>query len=253
MSQAPSVDPDRFDAIYADLVGMQVSLDADPLVLGPKRLNSKIAECRAMLSRCERIFLDVSQDLHWYKREHRRTEADFKLEVQGLLTNDPEVRAGRNMADREAIAATKLRTSKELIDKLAFAVEDMDAILTVVRTKRADLKDISSRLRDQLKICQEEISLGSRWGTRSAGYSTAEIPDRAAQGVDALLDSVLAKMESADVIPPSEVPDLKGSADLSDAAADVVFDEVVGSLPEKRVLPSPAATADQIDDLIDLF
>lgn len=254
MSNAPNTDPSRFDALYADLTGMQVDLDADPLALGPKRLNQKIAECRAMLSRCERIFLDVSQDLHWYKREHRRAQADFKLEVQGLLTNDPEVRAGRNVADREAIASTKLRASKEEIDKLAFAVEDLEAVLTVVRTKRADLKDISSRLRDQLKICQEEINLGARWGIRSASSpSRGAIPDAAAGGVDALLDSVLSSIDETPITPPAEVPDFQGEADVSDTTADAVIDEVVGSLPDKRELPSPSVAADQIDSLIDLF
>jgi hypothetical protein len=252
MSNAPNTSPARFDALYADLSAMQVELDADPLALGPKRLNQKIAECRAMLSRCERIFLDVSQDLHWYKREHRRAQADFKLEVQGLLTNDPEVRAGRNVADREAIASTKLRSSKEEIDKLGFAVEDLEAVLVVVRTKRADLKDISSRLRDQLKICQEEISLGGRWGIR-APSSMAAIPDRAADGVDALLDSVLSNIDKHPSTPPAEVPDLQGDESVTDAAADAVVDEVVGSLPEKRELPTPSETADQIDSLIDLF
>jgi hypothetical protein len=254
MTTAPSTDPARFDAIYADLSTMHVELDADPLALGPKRLNMKIAECRAMLSRCERIFLDVSQDLHWYKREHRRAQADFKLEVQGLLANDPEVRAGRNVADREAIAATKLRSSREEIDKLVFAVEDLEAVLTVVRTKRADLKDISSRLRDQLKICQEEINLGARWGIRSASSpARGAIPDPAASGVDELLDSVLSTLDTTPLTPPSDVPDLQGEAGVSDTTADAVIDEVVGSLPDKRELPSPSVAADQIDSLIDLF
>lgn len=247
-TNAPNTSPSRFDALYADLSGMQVDLDADPLALGPKRLNQKIAECRAMLSRCERIFLDVSQDLHWYKREHRRAQADFKLEVQGLLTNDPEVRAGRNVADREAIAATKLRASKEEIDKLGFAVEDLEAVLVVVRTKRADLKDISSRLRDQLKICQEEINLGGRWGLRGSSNPHSAPISSNSDSVDSLLDSVLSNVNSV-----SDVEDFRGESSVSDKEADAVVDEVVGALPDKLDLPTPSETADQIDSLIDLF
>ena len=67
----PALDPARLDAIYGELAAMQVDLDADPLELGPKRLNEKIAHGRAMLSKCERIFLSISQDLHRYKRQHR--------------------------------------------------------------------------------------------------------------------------------------------------------------------------------------
>jgi hypothetical protein len=154
MSNAPSVDPARIESFYQELAGMQVELDADPLALGPKRINAKTAACRALLSRTERVFLEISQDLYWYKREHRMALADFELAVQELMSNDPEVRAGRNITDREAIAHTKLRADRERISVLQFACEDLDAVLSVVKVKRNDLKDIASRLRDQLKICQ---------------------------------------------------------------------------------------------------
>ena len=36
----------------------------------------------------------------------------------------------------------------------------------VVKSKRYDLKDIQGRLKDQMHLCQEEIGLGSRWGSR---------------------------------------------------------------------------------------
>jgi hypothetical protein len=202
---------------------MQVELDADPLDLGPKRLNGKIAECRGMLSRCERIFLDVSQHLHRYKRLHRAASADFKLRMRDLLTNDTEVRMGRNVTDREAIAANKLRTEAEEIDRLTANVEDLEAMLTVVRTKRADLKDIQGRLKDQLKVCQEEISLGGRWGR---SLPTARISDPAGDSVRELMDAVFNKKEP--VVPPVEI--------LGDSAAPT--DTVLDSLPDQVEVPS---------------
>jgi hypothetical protein len=173
---------------------MRVELDPDPLELGPKRLNGKIAECRGMLSRCEQIFLSVSQDLHWYKRRYRQATAIHALKVQELLTNDPEVRAGRNVTDREAVANIKLRGDKEIIDRLHSAVEDLEAVLVVVRTKRADLKDIQGRLKDQLKVCQEEISLGGRWGNKMKTQSAP--PSVQDKEIEDLMDSVLASHES---------------------------------------------------------
>lgn len=163
---APLVDSNRIESFYGIIETMHVELDADPLEFGPKRMNEKIAAVRALLTKCERVSLEVSQDLHWYRRRHRLATAVFALKVQELLANDPEVRSGRNVTDREAIAGVKLRPDKEVIDRLNNAVEDLEAVLTVVKTKRADLKDIQARLKDQLKVCQEEISLGSRWGSR---------------------------------------------------------------------------------------
>jgi len=203
---APSVTPERITEFYTQLSEMHPALDADPLALGPKRLNSKIAEVRAMMSEVERVFLQVSQDLHWYKREHRRADADFKMQVKEMLANDPEVRAGRNVADREAMAHTKLRAEQQVLDSYAFAMEDLEAVLIIVKTKRADLKDVSSRLRDQLKICQEEIGLGGRWGRAPRPGSTGEISDKSGNSVDLLVDEAIAKMgddeeeeEAADV------------------------------------------------------
>ena len=191
----PAVDPARIEGLYNDLATMQVELDADPLSLGPKRLNEKVSQSRGMLSRCETMFLSVAQDLYRYKRRLRSASAEFKLQLRELLTNDPEVRMGRNVTDREAIASNKLRPEAEVIDHLTACVEDLEAVLTVIRLKRADLKDIQGRLKDQLKICQEEISLGSRWNVPSQRRSrvesrkpTEEVPEEGS--VQQLLDTV---------------------------------------------------------------
>lgn len=160
----PALDSARMDGFYTDLATMQMELDADPLELGPKRLNQKISECRGFLTRCERIFLSLSQDLHRYKKALRAAKADMHLAKMDLFANDPEVRMGRNVADREAIASNRLRPEAEEIDRLTACVEDLSAVVVVVKAKRADLKDAQGRLKDQLKVCQEEISLGGRWG-----------------------------------------------------------------------------------------
>jgi hypothetical protein len=242
MSNAPSVDPARIESFYQELAGMQVELDADPLALGPKRINAKTAACRALLSRTERIFLEISQDLYWYKREHRMALADFELAVQELMSNDPEVRAGRNITDREAIAHTKLRADRERISVLQFACEDLDAVLSVVKVKRNDLKDIASRLRDQLKICQEEIGLGARWGLkkRLPRAEEAAQSSRSTDGVVALMDEILAKSDDEDEEASDEddedvLPaEIEGSQVPPTSVMDTIFDGIgtPGPLPE---------------------
>ncbi|MDB4278197.1 hypothetical protein N9917_01205 [Deltaproteobacteria bacterium] len=166
MSEKPLVDEERIRAVYEDLAKMEVSLDRDPLIYGPKRLNEKTAIIRQFLTRTERIFLSVSQDLAILKRKHRLAETDFRLLEQDLLANDPNVRAGRSVKDREALAHVKLRDEVENITELASAINDLDASLTVVKAKRTDLKDVQRALRDQMKLCQEEIHLGNNWGSR---------------------------------------------------------------------------------------
>ena len=103
------VDHTHINKIYERLASMQVDLDPDPLAFGPKRLNSKVAEARSMLSITERMYLEIAHMLHGFKREHRKCEAILALNKTDLLANDPEVRAGRNVTDRDAMASTKLR------------------------------------------------------------------------------------------------------------------------------------------------
>lgn len=271
INEAPSVSPERFAKFYQDLAVMQTDLDADPLELGPKRLNAKTSECRGYLSKTERMFLEVSQDLHWYKREHRRSLAMFELSVQDLMTNDPEIRSGRSYSDRLAIAHTRLRKERERISTLQFAVEDLEAVITVIRTKRNDLKDIASRLRDQLKICQEEIGLGGRWGNarRVSGPHSQDVagtPDE----VNELLDGALKEMEEAkgpveetaeptpaepEVTPgPDSVEDLfakeESPKDLpTNSISDLDVDKALDGMGEH--LPKPVVVEPMVDKTLD--
>jgi len=157
------------DHIFEELIVLDMELDEDPLSFGPKRLNNKIALVRGMLSRCERVFLDVSQQLHAMKRSLKIDTLKLDLAKKNLFANDPETRAGKSVSDREAIAAGKLQQELMDVHDLEMAVESLSAVWMAVKTKRADLKDIEGRLKDQFRLCQEEIGLGSRWGSRAVG------------------------------------------------------------------------------------
>jgi len=158
---------DDADRIYNELKDLAIKLDADPLIFGPKRLNKKLSDARGMLDRCERIFLDISQKLHAAKRSFRIESVRLDLKKKELFANDPETRAGRSVSDREAIAAGKLTSEMATVNHLDVMVQDLDAVLTVVKAKRSDLRDTQARLRDQIRLCQEEIGLGAQWGSRT--------------------------------------------------------------------------------------
>lgn len=162
----PPLDESFADHYYDELAQMDVQLDADPLQYGPKRLNGKIALARKHLSRVERIFLDLSRKHARYKRGFRAATLIFEQEKKHLLANDPEVRAGRAVSERDAIASQKLRAESQAVATCEHAVAELETVIAVVKSKRSDLKDIQGRLRDQMKVCQEELGLGSRWGSK---------------------------------------------------------------------------------------
>jgi len=171
----PDVSQGRIDNIYKVIGSLNVSLDPDPLSYGPKRLNAKIAETRAHKSRIGRVFNQVSHDLGIYRRELRKIEAALKIAHDHLLHTDPEVRAGSNVADREAAVTVKLRKYVQRRMKLEGAIRDLEEVMTVIKAKRSDIGDTQGRLRDQMKMCQEELGLGLRWGSKAPGSSSVEL------------------------------------------------------------------------------
>ena len=161
-----SVDLDYLNSIYTNLSKMDVQLDPDPIEFGPSKLNNKTAEARRYLSQTEKIFMEVSQNLHKYKRDLLISETQYKLEETRLMANDPHVRSGRSQQEREALASTQLVHIQSKINSCKLAVHDLEDVLKVIKAKRTDLKDLQGRIRDQLKLCQEQIALGQRWGQK---------------------------------------------------------------------------------------
>ena len=161
-----SVEFSYIEAIYEKLGGMDILLDANPLEYGPGRINQKIAQVRAFLSSTENIFLEVSHNLAKFKRDLLRSETELDILKINLMATDPHVRSGRSQAEREALASTVLISELENINDLKLSVHDLDDVMRVIKAKRADLKDLQGRLRDQLKLCQEMINLGQRWGSK---------------------------------------------------------------------------------------
>jgi hypothetical protein len=227
MSLQP-LDPQYADGIFNELTTLEVQLDADPLAYGPKRLNGKIALARKMTARCERMFLDVSQRLSTYKRKLRSAETIFDLSKKHLLANDPEVRAGRAVSERDAIATGKLKTELQAVHTATHAVEDLEAVLVVVKAKRGDLRDVQGRLRDQIRLCQEEIGLGGRWGSKSPRGTELEPGQGFADGADVedvekLIQDVRA-VSDAETHLPAEVDDIDPEEEIEDDLAGAADD-----------------------------
>jgi len=233
----PDIDEQRIQDVFTRLEGMEVELDPDPLAYGPKRLNGKVALARKMLTQCERIFLQVSHDLQLYKRAHRGAQLDFDLQMQDLLANDIDVRAGRNVRDRDAIATMKLHQERRSLMDLEVSIQDLDMVMSVVKAKRADLRDIQSRIRDQIKLCQEEIGLGGKWGSKPPeGTKTPDLdaaPKTDQKALEALQEMMVSDPAEVHLEPGDESwmedddSEEEGEDDLVD---DDVDDEDVAAL-----------------------
>lgn len=181
----PVVDLERIEITYAELKKMEIRLDPNPIDYGPKRFNNRIAKVRSMLTRLEQIFLQTSEDLHYFQRLISKLTALYELEKRDLMINDPKCRMGRSQGEREALADVQLRGDIEKLQTLQLAASDLEAMMVVIKSKRTDLKDIQGRMRDQMKLIEHDLGMGARWGRNSPPSDVNHLQD-----IDDLLVSV---------------------------------------------------------------
>ncbi len=188
------------DRIYERLTAMDVKLDADPIEFGPSRLNYKTSEVRGHLSSTEKIFMEVSHNLQKIKRDLLIRQTEYNIEQTQLIANDPHVRSGRSQKEREALAATRLVHIQSKINDLTLSSHDLEDLMTVIKAKRTDLKDLQGRLRDQLKLCQEQIALGQRWGSKTFTSRTFDDPNAVSTEVNTatLVDQFMTQRQNAE-------------------------------------------------------
>ena len=224
------IDQDYINSIFKRLSAMEVELDSNPLEFGPSALNEKVDEARGHLTATERIFMEVSHNLHKYKRDLLITESAFRISVTRLMAEDPHVRQGRSQGEREALASMRLTDDQDKIDELKLAVNDLEDLIKVIKAKRTDLKDLQGRIRDQLKLCQEQIGLGQRWGGKSAPPRADLIPqedmDLNSVFADALKGSIAEDEVSTDDIDGFMESDVESDSATEDLDLSDILDSI---------------------------
>lgn len=115
--------------------------------------------------------------------------------------------------------------------------------MTAIKSKRADLRDVQGRLRDQMRLCQEEVGLGGKWGSKAVGSgpslsSTPLIDTKALRELDAMFSGELHVSDPSDLaLPTTEEEISEDEEQPSPAPAPVVE---VATAPPPVVDPTPA-------------
>lgn len=243
------IEQEYIDRIYARLTAMDVELDADPIEFGPSRLNYKTSEVRGHLSSTEKIFMEVSHNLQKIKRELLIKQTEYNIEQTQLIANDPHVRSGRSQKEREALAATRLVHIQSKINDLTLSSHDLEDLMTVIKAKRTDLKDLQGRLRDQLKLCQEQIALGQRWGSKTYTARSFDNSDVVSTEVNTatLVDQFMTQRQNAEAKVDQEVEKLTGETNNREAIS--VEDELSLALSQTPTDTSPLeSTNTEVDE-----
>ena len=223
-SKLEPYDSEWADRIYQRLRPMDVVLDEDPLGFPPKRINNKIAQARKYVSECQGILLEVDSVLHAHKRRLRLLDLFIDTNKKQLLLRNPQVRAERSAGEREAFALSLMSAQVAERGVVSDVVEEMSVVRSVLQAKIADLKDIQSRIKDQLQVCKEEISLGGRWGSNPARTATPTDPAPSAPAAEDIHPNVGLLFEEAE----ASLPIVSDPMEVSDQPSFVVKKRPIG-------------------------
>ena len=109
----------------------------------------------------------------------------------------------------------KLRKEIEYLTSLEATVHNLEIILNMVKAKRSDLRDVQGRLKDQIKLCQEDIGIGRRWGQEKIQAVPKPIvtPDMA--------EELLSPIDESFQTDQAEQPDQVTDQDINDELVDI--------------------------------
>ena len=262
----PIVDLDRIAETYGELKKMEVPLDPNPIEYGPKRFNNKIARVRTMLSRVEQLFLQTSEDLHFFQRLINAKQTLYELEKRELMVNDPRCRVGRAQQERADLADVQLRAQIEAIQHLELAAHDLETVMVSIKSKRTDLKNIQSRMKDQMKLLEHDLGMGARWGSNAppsaVGASVNEIDDMLAAmdkglGIVETEDEEETEDTTEDTTeedPSPQAPELEPVLVFGEEEATEEAEAVDAPLPDddsEGEMPANEQAQDEADDFLD--
>lgn len=160
--------------IYQSLASLEVSLDPDPLVSGPARLNEKTALARNHLTSVSRMFIEVSNSLRAAKKQLIYDNGILKLLIKDVVINNVEAQKYKSIKERKYYAQMLHKSEIENLNKLKLYLSDLELIVETIKLKVSDLKDVQVRIQNQVRLCQDEISTGNRWGNSSVNMKPSE-------------------------------------------------------------------------------
>jgi hypothetical protein len=171
-------------ALYESLQSMTVALDANPLDYTPVRLASKVAKTREYLSEVqdsEQLYLHLQISV---SRELIQLRNDVELETDMLMAVDEAVQKAATQKIREAMIRYKLKDQITSIKNLEELSTVLDLVMKMLKSKKQDLKDVQSRVKEQASLCADQIKLlNGGWGGKE-DFPTPNLTPEKTDGFD---------------------------------------------------------------------
>lgn len=132
----------------------RVLLDQDPVGRGIPYILSKIAEVQAVRDIALDILVEAMQNKNRFDAELRNLEAEHDMEYQGLMANDPDVKAQKSADLRSGLANVKLADLALKVHHTKLEAFNASGYLTIVQKFYDNLQSITSSLNQQISLVQ---------------------------------------------------------------------------------------------------
>ena len=155
---------DRVKAIYDEISGYEIKLEADPRSLGPLYLQNVISTGRNYLNAVSRIQLEVHREKQNLARSLRAAEVAYKVAFAELLSNNERVKRLPSIEDRKATINVMLREQLSAIAACKAEVQDLEYVEKAIRHRHRELTSTMGEIKLQRSLIRDEIDSGAMYG-----------------------------------------------------------------------------------------
>jgi hypothetical protein len=215
---------DSIQKVYDEISQLQIELEPDPTILGPRYINEITARCRNHLNKVTLIRLRISREKRSSKSQLAGEETLLSAERDQLLAEDETVRRQPNLRDREAVANTILRDRLNSIAKLKNEIFDLDTVEKAVTLVHEELIRTSTEIRTQRSVMLADRVSGSGYGDEYDGPRDGKTR-----------------------LPPSSIDEGELDRIMSGEAVEVPVEPIASVAPQENTDTSPATVESPVD------
>jgi len=168
--------PERSAIIFDLLPTLVLSLPQRSADLGPAFLLELIGKCRANLNHVTLLLHEIQEERTGLESDLHGKEADFEMQHDTLLAEDPAIRLLPNIADREATVRVFLRVAKGAISTLKKTLQTLSGVEKAVKLAYTELKGTMQDIRRQQQLLHDDIKLKTFYGSEETPHPTGDVP-----------------------------------------------------------------------------
>lgn len=241
---------DSIQKIYDEIGQLQLELEPDPTILGPRYINEITARCRNHLNKVTLIRLRLSREKRALKSRLAGEETLLAAERDRLLAEDETVRRQPNLRDREAVANTILRDRLNTIAQLKNELLDLDTVEKAVTLVHDELIRTGNEIKTQRSLILADRASGAAYGDEYDGPRDNRGRVLPPTSIDeGELDRIMAEDPQPAAVEPAVTPVEAATEATQDSPAEVASEPAVELPDELAALGTTSVVEELVEKL----